>query len=669
MHAIADFFNTNLTIVYFVYGLSFFALGFALGLEAISPIRIPNLNHLWILAVFGLTHGLREWMDMASLISFRMTGSEIASASRIAELIVLFLSFALLLQFGIATLVDIRKYPRWPNVIPALLVFACAIYLLIYGPALGGLANPVWVAVGESLARYSLGFTGSLITALALWEAGRALRGSKAPRLEGLFTGAAIGFILYAVFAGLIVAPAPFFPASVINTVWFQDTFGIPVAVFRTFCAIAIAYFVIQGYFLEAARYAGTMNKLLISLNESSRAIVARLDLPETLEIIVKMARNLLSTDTSFVSLVAEDGSSLQVAATSGIRTEELKHLRLEFDQGLARAVIHAREPIIVDNYLATTEIKSAAADIFRQEGIISGIAAPMLDGQRLTGVLYVFNRHLTKFDTTDAAILAALSSQAAIAIEHARLYETERQRAERLQELDQLKNEFISITSHEFRTPLMVIKGWAELLRSRPAGSLKEESVQRAIDSICREADRLSDLVEKVLNVSRIESGALPFRPCPFRLFNVIDEVVQMLAVQAKPRGIQIKVEVDESIEVYADPGLIKQILVNLIGNAIKYTFDNTLIVVKASINDGNVLVAVCDQGPGIPIEQIPLLFGRFVRLARPGVPEKPGAGLGLYITKRLVEMHGGTIWVESEVGKGAMFCFTIPLSMSRAS
>lgn len=662
--AIADFFTANIALVYFIYGLSFFVLGHTLILEALSPIRLPGLNHLWILAAFGFVHGANEWMTMANVIASRIGDGESSDAARIIELSILFVSFALLIEFGIPMLNPERARLPWLYVVPVLVALIWGIVLLAYAPTLGGVGSSTWQAFGEALARYSLGLPGALLSAWAFWQTGRSWRGWQASRVGMLFAGAAVSLGLYAIFAGLVTTPAPFFPASAINTAWFLSTFNIPVQVLRALCAIAVASFLIQGYFVEGARYANTMNKLLLSLNESSRAIVARLDLGEILQLIVERARTLLSTDTSFLSLLNEEGRALQMAASVGVRTEALKRLRLELGQGLAGAAIQAGGPVIVDDYFAAAELKGRALEVLREEGIVSGIAAPMLTEGRLLGVLYVFNRRPTRFSSSDAAVLGALAAQGAVAIEHARLYQAERERVERLQQLDQLKNEFISITSHEFKTPLTVIQGWAELLRSRPISSLDEEHVRRALDSIYSEASRLADIVEKVLNVSRIESGVLPFHPRRFRLFDTVNAVVNRMAVQARQRGIEIEVYVDEALEVYSDPALVEQILVNLIGNAVKYTFDNTTIFVQASAQEGMALVSVKDQGPGIPPEDISRLFTRFVRLVRPGVPAKPGAGLGLYITKRLVEMHGGRIWVESEVGKGSSFKFTMPLA-----
>jgi signal transduction histidine kinase len=185
---------------------------------------------------------------------------------------------------------------------------------------------------------------------------------------------------------------------------------------------------------------------------------------------------------------------------------------------------------------------------------------------------------------------------------------------------------------------------------------------MRKALDSIYSESTRLATLVEKVLNISRIESGTLPMNRRRFRLMDSVSAVAERLGIQARSRGIRLEAECDENIEVYADPGLTEEVLNNLIDNAIKYSKENTTVRVQGQVREGKALVSVRDEGPGIPPEQIGMLFGRFVRLSRPAGPARPGSGLGLYITKRLVEMQGGRVGVESEVGKGSVFWFTLP-------
>lgn len=660
MSAIADFFSANMVFVYFVYGFAFVTMGLVLALQSLSPFRVAGITHLWLLAAFGLLHGLNEWLEMASLLG---SGTILSPGSfSVVEISILFFSYAFLLLFGIETLSTRGRRAHWLYATPPLLLLLLA-SLLVYALGPAGLENPAALTIVHALVRYSFGFPGGLLAAMALWQTGRSWRGSEASRMARLLARAGMAIAIYAILSGLIVPPAPFLPASSINTAWFLATFGVPVQAMRALCGVFAACYLVRAYVIESARSARTVNELLLSLSKTSRSVVSQLDLTETLEQIVQGARSLLSTDISFLALVTEEGQALEVSASVGERTDSLKQLRLGLDQGLAREAMRTGRPVVVEDYFATVGLEGRTLEQARGEQIKSGIASPLLKDDKLLGILYVFNRSVTRFDNTDAAVLGAFALQAAVAIEHARLYQAEKERVQRLQELDQLKSEFISIASHEFRNPLTGIKGWADVLRAR-AGSLKQQQALSAIESISREASRLNDLVEKVLNVSRIESGNFAFSPCRLRLINTISVVAQQMAVQAEPRGIQMEVQVDEALVVEADPDLVEQILVNLVSNAIKYTFDNTMIDLRAEARDGMALVSVEDQGPGIPADQIPRLFGRFVRLAAPKASGPPGAGLGLYITKRLVEMHGGKIWVESEAGKGSTFYFTLPLA-----
>jgi len=661
--AVADYFSANIILLYFVYGLSFFTAGLALAWQSLSPIRLSGMGGLWLLAAFGLARGIVQWLEMGVEISTRISGIESPVNMRILEFSISAVSFTFLLQFGVGMMTARRRLSPWSRVVPALLLLILAAFLAVFAHLVGGLAQPAWNETAQALVRYTIALPGSLLAAWALWEMGHSWRGAEASRMAFPLAGAAVSFVLYGIFTGLIVPPASFFPASVINTDSFLKTFGVPTQAGRALTALGIAYFLVRAYVVEAARSARTANDLLLSLNESSRAIVSKLDLGETLDLIVSQARTLLSTDTSFLSLMTEDEETLQMAASSGVRTEALKTLRLNLDQGLAGAAIREGGPFVVDDYFTATHLEGRVPDVVHAEGIISGIAAPMLKDHKPLGVLYVFNRRPTKFGPNDVAILAALASQAAIAIEHASLYQMEKERVKRLEEVDELKNEFISIASHEFRMPLTVIRRWAEYLRSQPVETLETEQSERALDSIYREASRLSALVEKVLNVSRIEAGALPYRPRRMQLSSTIETVVRGMTVEAEQRRISIETQTDQTLEVQADPDLVEQIVVNLLSNAIEHVGDNCNVWVEARVQDGMALVSVRDNGPGISPEQLPRLFGRFVRILRTEGPRPLGAGLGLYITKRLVEMHGGSIWVESTVGKGSTFFFTLPL------
>jgi two-component system phosphate regulon sensor histidine kinase PhoR len=234
--------------------------------------------------------------------------------------------------------------------------------------------------------------------------------------------------------------------------------------------------------------------------------------------------------------------------------------------------------------------------------------------------------------------------------------YAAERQGVQRLEEMDRIKNDLSSMDRQEFRSAL------GSISRGSPQsvlGNLSKDPAQsrRAKVEEALEADPLRATLE------RIDSGTLALAPQPFRLVDALNVVFHRMTTLARARGIGLEMEHDESVEVQADLKLTEGILVNLIDNAIKYGLENSKVLVRVERRDGKALVSVQDQGPGIPPEQIGMLFGRFVRLRRPGQQSQVGSGLGLYVTKKLVEMQGGEIWVESEERKGSVFCFTLPM------
>ncbi|MCS7251084.1 MAG: GAF domain-containing protein [Anaerolineae bacterium] len=230
--------------------------------------------------------------------------------------------------------------------------------------------------------------------------------------------------------------------------------------------------------------------------------------------------------------------------------------------------------------------------------------------------------------------------------------------------EAERAKNEFISTVSHELRTPMTSIKGYVDLLLLGSGGPLSE--VQRRFLQIVKaNADRLKVLVDDLLDISRMESGRLQLDLRPVPLEAAVEAVVASLKARIDEKNQQLELDLPESLpHVRADKDRLIQILSNLVSNANKYTPEGGRICIRARAENQEVHVEVCDTGIGIPPEALPRIFERFYRVDDPRVHETPGTGLGLSIVKTLVELHGGRIWVESEVGKGSTFHFTIPVA-----
>lgn len=229
------------------------------------------------------------------------------------------------------------------------------------------------------------------------------------------------------------------------------------------------------------------------------------------------------------------------------------------------------------------------------------------------------------------------------------------------MKQIDQMKDEFVSIAAHELRTPLTAIKGYAELLDRRLRAQGGREGDRKSLGVIRKQTERLSGLVNEMLDVSRIEAGRLQLHREPFDLSALVGEVVNNMRVSSEAHILSIAAE--PAIEVSGDAARIEQVLINLISNAITYSPESGEIDVRAWTEGDTARVSVSDRGAGIAREEIPHLFDRFYRAPNAGVTRSGGMGLGLYISREIVARHGGTIEVESTEGVGSTFTFILPL------
>ena len=232
----------------------------------------------------------------------------------------------------------------------------------------------------------------------------------------------------------------------------------------------------------------------------------------------------------------------------------------------------------------------------------------------------------------------------------------------EKLKELDKLKSDFLSNVFHELRTPLTAIEGLAANMLDGIIGPVNDKQIEYLAD-IKTSTDRLARLIENLLDLSIIAAERAEMKPSAISLLALVQEVSLGLRTIAKNKLTDLELGSLEPLTVWADRDRIAQVLTNLIGNAIKFTPPQGRVVVSAHMNGGAwAQVSIADTGPGIPPEEVRKIFDEFYQVTRPGKQKSQGVGLGLAISKKLVEMHGGKIWVESEIGKGSMFHFTLP-------
>jgi len=241
-------------------------------------------------------------------------------------------------------------------------------------------------------------------------------------------------------------------------------------------------------------------------------------------------------------------------------------------------------------------------------------------------------------------------------------LYKELAEKNKKLQELDQLKSDFVSTVSHELRTPLTTMKEFASIIADEIPGKLNDEQ-KEYVGIIKGNIDRLARLINDLLDISKIEAGKLELRKKFVNIVNLAEDVVLILKPKADEKDISLKTSFQGALpEVYIDPDKIIQVFTNLIGNAIKFTPRNGEIVVELIDKSEEVECRVTDTGVGISPENLEKVFKRFQQFNREAGAGAKGTGLGLAITKELVNTHNGEIWVESQPGKGTKFAFTLP-------
>ena len=228
--------------------------------------------------------------------------------------------------------------------------------------------------------------------------------------------------------------------------------------------------------------------------------------------------------------------------------------------------------------------------------------------------------------------------------------------------EVDRLKSAFVSHVSHELKTPLTSIKGYVDNLRDRIVGDLNERQ-EEYLERVGKNTDRLIRMIDDLLNISRIESGKMTLNFSNLIMSELIEEVSRGLRPLATQKKIEMSfMKSDGDDHVMADRDKIEQAVINLVNNAILYTPPGGKVMIYMEHDQGYIKTCIRDTGVGIPTEEQPLIFDRFYRLEKDSILEPRGTGLGLYITRNVIEMHGGKIWVTSEVGKGSEFTFTLP-------
>lgn len=318
--------------------------------------------------------------------------------------------------------------------------------------------------------------------------------------------------------------------------------------------------------------------------------------------------------------------------------------------------VLGAGKPLLINN------VEGDRRGLVTRPEIKSELAVPLKVQDKVIGVLHVESTQPEAYSRQQEALLSLLANATATAIGNVRLFEEEA-KVRMLREMDKVKSQLISTVSHELRTPLASIKGYSTSLQ-RPQGKLDEHTRQEFLQIIEEEADRLSELIDNLLDMSKIEAGVLRVHKQPVQLERIVRKVLD----QAKRRAPQCRFRMRFSADlpvVAAAPHRIEQVVHNLVENAAKYSPDGGRILVSGDVDGDRVIVSVSDEGMGIPAEHIERIFEAFYQVDSGIARRVGGSGLGLAICRGFVEAHGGEVWVESKPGYGSTFRFSLPLGL----
>jgi signal transduction histidine kinase len=400
----------------------------------------------------------------------------------------------------------------------------------------------------------------------------------------------------------------------------------------------------------------GRRADLLDAANRCARALASSLDLEQAFGAFIRELRGLVPFDRT--AIVLADDATAQVMATAGVGADDVfpPGTRRPVPGSMLERVRATGQPVY---RLDMADREHPEENQFLELGLRCRIAAPLLAGAETIGMLSLVRREPASFDEQEIELVTLLGRFLGATVQNIHAYEAERETVDELRRLSALRADFVSLVSHELRSPMASLIGSAETLQTRwrELGPQQRESF---LGLIAHETRRLSALVEDVLDTSRIEAGTFTYS------FTDVDVGALARAAAAAAESGQDEVKVRAEVagavpSVRGDGERLRQVLSNLIDNAVKYSPAGGEVRVTTQAQNGHVEVAVSDRGPGIPSEQQRLIFEKFGR-AKLGDKTKPGTGLGLFIARSIAEAHGGSIAVASSPGRGATFTLTLP-------
>ena len=402
----------------------------------------------------------------------------------------------------------------------------------------------------------------------------------------------------------------------------------------------------------------------LRALEEVSHAVSASLALDEeVLQTVVERAVELSGADGGSIFELDRPAGEFALrtcAGTSPTLAGELRRIRIPLGEtfiGRAAADGRARQATDLEAEPSDAHLEALKADGWR-----SLIAVPLRREQESIGILVIRRRTTGRVEPPTVTLLETLASHSAVAIHNARVFRELEAKTQELEVASRHKSEFLASMSHELRTPLNAVIGFSDVLLERMFGELNPRQEEYVLD-IRNSGRHLLDLITEILDLSRIEAGRMELELGAASLPDLLDQGVAMVRERALRHGIALGLTIAPGVGmVRADEVKLMQVVVNLLSNAVKFTPDGGSVDVRAEVSGTDALVTVRDTGIGIPEEERERIFEAFQRGGRGARTSVEGTGLGLTLSRRILDLHGGRLWMESTVGEGSTFSFTVP-------
>jgi signal transduction histidine kinase len=404
----------------------------------------------------------------------------------------------------------------------------------------------------------------------------------------------------------------------------------------------------------------------LRALGEVGQAINSTLDVEAVLARIVARAVQLSGTEAGTIYTFDESRREFQLRATHGMDEGMIAAIRdrsIGAGQTAIGKAAAERAPLQIPDVLKE---QSLVLDVIVRAGYRSMLVVPLLRPDQIVGALVVRRKAPGEFPKSTIELLRTFADQSVLAIQNARLFHEIEDKSRQLEVASQHKSQFLANMSHELRTPLNAILGYTELMADGAYGEPSDKmlGILKRLEANGR---HLLGLINDVLDLSKIEAGQLVLELSDYSIQDIAQTVRSTLEPLAADKKLALNVEIAPELPPGRGDGRrLTQVLINLVGNAIKFT-DAGEVAIKAEANNGLFHVSVRDTGPGISAADQAKLFQEFQQADNAITRKKGGTGLGLAISKRIIEMHGGKIWVESQVGQGSAFAFTLPVVVER--